>query len=57
MCFTGDNSGKVVVWNMGPVREEKYEKDENVPKLLCQMENHLCMYFFIYNDKISWIEL
>lgn len=37
----GDNSGKVAIWNMEPVREEKSEKDENVPKLLCQMDNHL----------------
>ena len=37
----GDNSGKVVIWNMAPVREENIEKDENVPKMLCQMDNHL----------------
>lgn len=37
----GDNSGKVAIWNMEPVREEKYEKDDNIPKLLCQMDNHL----------------
>jgi protein HIRA/HIR1 len=37
----GNDCGKVVVWNMAPVRDERDEKDENVPKLLCQMENHL----------------
>lgn len=26
---------------MEPVREESHEKDPNVPKILCQMENHL----------------
>ncbi|XP_064613383.1 LOW QUALITY PROTEIN: protein HIRA-like [Liolophura sinensis] len=34
-------TGKVMVWNMAPVRDEKCEKDEKIPKLLCQMDNHL----------------
>ena len=38
---TGDNSGKVVIWNMAPVVEERDEKDKATPKLLCQMDNHL----------------
>ncbi|XP_070573135.1 protein HIRA-like isoform X2 [Ptychodera flava] len=37
----GDDSGKVALWNMAPVKSEKDEKDENVPKLLCSMDNHL----------------
>ncbi|KAI0209772.1 Protein HIRA [Lamellibrachia satsuma] len=37
----GDNSGKVVIWNMAPVKEEKDEKDKRTPKMLCQMDNHL----------------
>ncbi|XP_063967555.1 protein HIRA-like [Lytechinus pictus] len=37
----GDDSGRVIIWNMAPVIHEKDEKDENVPKLLCQMDNHL----------------
>lgn len=37
-------SGKVAIWNMAPVKEEKDEKDENVPKILCQMDNHLGNY-------------
>lgn len=41
LFVVGDNSGKVAIWNMEPVREEKHEKDENIPKLLCQMDNHL----------------
>ncbi|XP_060763561.1 protein HIRA [Neoarius graeffei] len=37
----GEDSGKVVIWNMAPVLQEEDEKNENVPKLLCQMDNHL----------------
>ncbi|KAK6192871.1 hypothetical protein SNE40_004268 [Patella caerulea] len=37
----GDDCGKVVIWNMAPVRDEAAEKNENVPKILCQMDNHL----------------
>lgn len=44
-CFyssiPGQDSGKVVIWNMSPVLQEDDEKDENVPKMLCQMDNHL----------------
>ncbi|XP_062874027.1 protein HIRA [Trichomycterus rosablanca] len=37
----GEDSGKVVIWNMAPVLREEDEKNESVPKLLCQMDNHL----------------
>ena len=37
----GDDCGKVVIWNMAPVRSEEDENNENIPKLLCQMDNHL----------------
>ncbi|KAM3826358.1 protein HIRA isoform 3-T3 [Vipera latastei] len=37
----GQDSGKVVIWNMAPVLKEEDEKNENVPKMLCQMDNHL----------------
>ncbi|XP_053326873.1 protein HIRA isoform X2 [Spea bombifrons] len=37
----GEDSGKVVIWNMPPVVKEEDEKNENVPKMLCQMDNHL----------------
>ena len=40
-CFAGDDSGKVVIWNMAPVRSEEDENNEDIPKLLCQMDNHL----------------
>ncbi|KAM7452000.1 hypothetical protein ABFA07_000600 [Porites harrisoni] len=36
----GDDSGKVTIWNMAPVKNEEDEMNENVPKLLCQMDNH-----------------
>ncbi|NXP48938.1 HIRA protein, partial [Heliornis fulica] len=37
----GQDSGKVVIWNMSPVLKEEDEKNENIPKMLCQMDNHL----------------
>ncbi|TNM90067.1 hypothetical protein fugu_004301 [Takifugu bimaculatus] len=37
----GEDSGKVMIWNMAPVLKEEDEKNENVPKMLCQMDNHL----------------
>ncbi|CAL1615058.1 unnamed protein product [Knipowitschia caucasica] len=37
----GEDSGKVMIWNMAPVLREDDEKNESVPKMLCQMDNHL----------------
>lgn len=37
----GVDTGRVVIWNMAPVINEDDEHDENVPKLICQMDNHL----------------
>ncbi|KAE8634733.1 hypothetical protein XENTR_v10002420 [Xenopus tropicalis] len=37
----GQDSGKVVIWNMPPLLKEEDEKNENIPKMLCQMDNHL----------------
>ena len=39
--FLGEDSGKIIIWNMAPVKDEAAEKDENVPKVLCEMDNHL----------------
>lgn len=39
--FSGEDSGKVMIWNMAPVLREEDEKNENIPKMLCQMDNHL----------------
>jgi len=41
LSVKGEDSGRIVVWNMAPVVSEKVENDENVPKMLCQMDNHL----------------
>ena len=38
--FTGEDFGKIVIWNMEPVRDEAVEADEKVPKILCQMDHH-----------------
>lgn len=49
----GGDSGRVVIWNMEPVVNEIAELDENIPKMLCQLDNHLgmnsLMYFRSYN--------
>ncbi|KAJ0180756.1 hypothetical protein K1T71_004160 [Dendrolimus kikuchii] len=37
----GGDSGRVVVWNLNSVLFENVEFDPNVPKMLCQMDNHL----------------
>ncbi|XP_037633782.1 protein HIRA [Sebastes umbrosus] len=37
----GEDSGKVMIWNMAPVLRDEDEKNENIPKMLCQMDNHL----------------
>ncbi|CAD0197015.1 unnamed protein product [Chrysodeixis includens] len=36
----GGDSGRVVVWNLNPVLFEAVEVDPNIPKMLCQMDNH-----------------
>lgn len=41
MLVLGDDSGKIIIWNMAPVREEAAEKNSDVPKILCEMDNHL----------------
>ena len=37
----GDDCGRVTVWNMAPIINSKLQKDSSVPKMLCQMDNHL----------------
>ena len=44
IAVAGDDCGKVVVWNMAPVKEQRDEKDEKVPKILCTLDNHLGLY-------------
>lgn len=31
----------VIIWNLAPVLSEKAESDKTVPKILCQMDNHI----------------
>ncbi|XP_058062558.1 protein HIRA homolog [Anopheles bellator] len=37
----GCDSGRVVIWNMAPVLSDEAEANQNVPRILCQMDNHL----------------
>ncbi|XP_022218761.1 protein HIRA homolog [Drosophila obscura] len=37
----GNDCGRVVIWNLQPVLSEKDEFDEAIPKMLCQMDQHL----------------
>lgn len=37
----GNDSGRVVIWNLLPILSEKAELDDSVPKILCQMDSHL----------------
>lgn len=36
-----NDSGIVVVWNMAPVRSEKDQRNPDIPKVLCELTNHL----------------
>ncbi|GJQ84164.1 hypothetical protein Trydic_g2841 [Trypoxylus dichotomus] len=37
----GGQGGRIVIWNIAPVLSEPDESDPNIPKQLCQMDNHL----------------
>lgn len=37
----GGSGGRIVIWNIGPVLDENEESNPKVPKMLCQMDNHL----------------
>ena len=37
----GDDSGKVIIWNMAPIVSEEAELDPAIPKVLCELTNHL----------------
>ena len=36
-----NDSGRVVIWNLAPVISEEAEKNKSVPKVLCQLDQHL----------------
>lgn len=53
MRISGGDSGRVVIWNMEPVVDETAELDSNIPKMLCQLDNHLgedsfCLHYQFY---------
>ena len=37
----GVDCGRVSIWNLKPILDEKAAKDKDVPKLLTQMDHHL----------------
>lgn len=37
----GNDSGRVVIWNLAPVVNEEAERNKSVAKILCQLDNHL----------------
>lgn len=39
--FPGEDSGRVVIWNMAPILSEAKEVDSRVPLMLCTLDNHL----------------
>lgn len=41
MFIPGSDSGRVVIWNFDTVLNEDSEFDENIPKMLCQIDSHL----------------
>ena len=48
----GKDSGKIVIWNMGPVVDKEKENDENSPRILCQMEHHIaCVNIVRWSNK------
>lgn len=52
----GEDSGKVMIWNMAPVLREEDEKNENIPKMLCQMDNHLGNSFISINVIVDLVK-
>lgn len=36
-----EKCGRLIIWNMSPILTVKQEKSDDVPKKLCQMDNHL----------------
>lgn len=53
LLLLGGDSGRVVIWNMEPVVDETAELDTNVPKMLCQLDNHLGKKLFLYIIEID----
>jgi len=52
----GDNSGRVAIWNMSPLTRKEDEYNENVPKQLCRLDNHLsCVNCVRWSNSGKWL--
>ena len=46
-----DDTGRITIWNMAPVMDAKDEVDENVPKMLCLLDNHSGLHVTFFSTK------
>ena len=53
--LSGVDTGKVVIWNTAPVRNEVDETDKNVPRIICQMDNHIGNTLSNYSNRIGGV--
>lgn len=52
----GNDWGVVSIWNMAPVRSSQSELNEDVPKVLCKMTNHLgCVNCVRWSGDGKWL--
>ena len=52
----GEDSGKIVVWNFAPVKNQQDEMSSNTPKILCEMTNHLgCVNCVRWSPNGKWL--
>ena len=42
-----DDTGRISIWNMAPIIDAKDEEDDDVPKMLCLLDNHSGMMIFV----------
>jgi protein HIRA/HIR1 len=48
----GGSGGRIVIWNIAPVLSDIDETDPKIPKMLCQMDNHLaCVNVVRWNNE------
>lgn len=54
LLLLGTDSGRVVIWNFDTVLNEESEFNENIPKMLCQIDSHLGKLntFYLNSDEI-----
>ena len=52
----GKDSGIVVIWNTDPIRSVEMENDVSVPKMLCELTNHLgCVNCVKWSNDGKWL--